>query len=134
MTSRLLRNRLSARSGMALYLVLAVLMVVTLVAGMFLNLILSQSTLTHHQVSRTQAYFAGRMGMNYAIEMLRQNDTDWPATGSYNRTICRTSGLCNKTEPDLPAAIRNITIYVGDVDAATNIRPINISVNYQNSS
>jgi Tfp pilus assembly protein PilX len=119
---------LHSRSGMALYLVLAVLMVVTLVAGMFLNLILSQSTLTQHQVSRSQAYFAGRMGMNYAIEMLRQNDTNWPDSGSYNRTICRTG--CDKNEPDLPAAINNITISVGPVDATTKVRPINISVNY----
>jgi Tfp pilus assembly protein PilX len=117
-----------SRSGMALYIVLSVLIVVSLVAGMFLNLILSQSTLTQHQVSRTQAYFAGRMGMNYAIEMLRQNDTNWPPTGVYNRTICRTG--CTKNEPDLPAAINNITISVGPVDAATGIRPINVSVNY----
>jgi Tfp pilus assembly protein PilX len=116
------------RSGMALYIVLSVLIVVSLVAGMFLNLILSQSTLTKHQVSRTQAYFAGRMGMNYAIEMLRQNDSNWNSPLSFNRTICRAG--CTKNEPDLPAAINNITIFVGPVDAATNVRPINISVNY----
>jgi Tfp pilus assembly protein PilX len=115
---------------MALYLVLAVLIVVVLVAGMFLNLVLSQTRLTHHQVTRTQAYFAARMGMNYAIEMLSRNDTEWPPTGTYNRTICKTAG-CNKTEPDLPDSIRNVTIFVGDVNATTNTRPVNITIDYR---
>lgn len=116
------------RSGMALYLVLAVLIVVVLIAGSFLNFILSQSTLTQHQVSRAQAYYAARMGMNYAIEMLRQNDTNWNSNSSFNRTICRSG--CDKNETDFPAAVNNITIFVGDVNITTNIRPINISVNY----
>lgn len=120
-----LRNR----SGMALYLVLAVLIAVSLVAQMFLNLILSQSKLTYHQAARTQAYFAGRMGMNYAIEMLRNNDPSWPATGPYNRTICRSG--CNKTEPDLPATIENITIFVDVFDINSGTRPLNITVNYK---
>jgi hypothetical protein len=123
-----LLDRSRARSGMALYLVLCVLVIMVLVAGMFLNFVLSHGTLTQHQVSRTQAYFAARMGMNYAIEMLRQNDTNWPPNGTYSRTICKSG--CDKNEADFPSSIKNITINVGDVNATTNIRPLNISVNY----
>jgi Tfp pilus assembly protein PilX len=122
---------LSSRKGMALYLVLTILIVVVLIAGMFLNLVLSQGRLTHHQVSRTQAYFAARMGMNYAIEMLSRNDPDWPSTGAYNRTICRlAASACNKTEPDLPLSIRSVTVRVGDVNTTTNVRPLNVVVDY----
>jgi Tfp pilus assembly protein PilX len=122
---------LPSRKGMALYLVLTILIVVILIAGMFLNLVLSQGRLTHHQVSRTQAYFAARMGMNYAVEMLSRNDSSWPSTGVYNRTICRAAAsACNKTEPDLPLSIRSVTVYVGDVNSTTNVRPLNITVDY----
>ncbi|MFA6384495.1 MAG: hypothetical protein WCY10_03900 [Candidatus Omnitrophota bacterium] len=120
---------LSSQKGMALYLVLAVLIVVVIIAGMFLNLVLSQARLTHHQVSRTQAYFAARMGMNYAIEMLSRNDPGWSSTSAFNYTICK-SGTCDKNEPDLPPSIRNVTINVGDVEIGSNIRPLNITVDY----
>jgi Tfp pilus assembly protein PilX len=121
------------RKGMALYLVLAVLIVVVMVAGMFLNLVLSQSRLTHHQVSRSQSYFAARLGMNYAIEMLRTGDPAWPATGTYRRIICKT-GPCDsvlpyKVEPDLPDGVRRIIIDVGDV-LADSTRPLNVTVDY----
>jgi Tfp pilus assembly protein PilX len=128
---RLMQAFCLSRKGMALYLVLTVLIVVVIIAGMFLNLVLSQGRLTHHQVSRTQAYFAARMGMNYAIEMLSRNDPQWLSTAAFNRTICSDAAAgCTKTEPNLPPSIRNVTIYVGDVAAGTNIRPLNVTVNY----
>jgi Tfp pilus assembly protein PilX len=117
-----------SKRGMALYLVLGVLVVTSIIASMFVNMMLSQTKLSTHQISRTHAFFAARLGMNYAIEMLSRNDTEWPPTGTYNRTICKSG--CNKTEPNLPSNINNITISVGTPNTTTGIRPLNISVNY----
>lgn len=123
-----------------MYLVLSVLIVTVLVANLFLSLVLSQGRFTHHRVSRTQAYYAAKLGMNYAIEMLSRRDPDWPATGTYTRRICRTSAAgCNKIEPDLPHTINSINITVGSAIAApapagfahlVGTRPINITVDY----
>lgn len=112
---------------MALYLVLAVLIITAIIAGMVLSLILSQSRLTHHTVSRVQAYYAARMGMNYAIEMLSNNDSVWSNSGTY--TICRSG--CTHDEPDLPFSIKGITVAVGDEGSGLNgTRPLNVTVNY----
>ena len=124
---------LNNRKGMALYLVLAVLVVTAIVAGMFLNLILSNSRLTHHTVSRSQAYFAAKLGMNYAIEMLSHNEPGWTDATAFDRTICRPDrGPCDKEEPDLPAAINNITIHVGALGTGLlGTRDLNITVDYR---
>lgn len=120
------------RRGMALYLVLAVLIITVMVAGMFLNLTLNQNRLTHHTVSRTQAYYAARLGMNYAIEMFNRNDPDWASPAAFTYTICRGPlGACDKVEPDLPSTINNITIYVGASGGGVNgTRPLNVTVDY----
>jgi hypothetical protein len=130
---RLKASFLLDRSGIVLYLVMAVLIVTVMVAGMFLNLILSHSRLTHHTVSRTQAYYAARLGMNYAIEMLSKNETGWTDSDPFNRTICA-SDSCYKKESDLPATINNITIYVGNLSDTANcmgVRCLNVTVDYQ---
>jgi Tfp pilus assembly protein PilX len=130
---RLATSCLANRKGMALYLVLGVLMVTVIVAGMFLNLVLSQSRLTHHTVSRTQAYYAARMGMTYAIERLSNgSDPDWPNSGEYHHHICRSG--CDKNEPDLPLTIKDINISVSNNITtggfANGTRHVNITVNY----
>lgn len=115
------------RSGMALYLVLAVLIVTFIVAGMSLNLVLSQSRLTHHSVSRVQAYYAAKLGMNYAIEMLSNNDTTWSSAGTY--TICRSG--CTHNETDLPGSINDISVIVGALGSGLEgTRNLTVTVNY----
>jgi len=57
--------------GVVLIIVLGTLLVVTIIGNIILSTIVSQSRLTHHQVSRIKAYYASQAGMNYAIEMLR---------------------------------------------------------------
>lgn len=52
-------------------MVLGTLLVVVILANVILSTILSQSRLTHHQISRIQAYYAAMAGMNYALEQLR---------------------------------------------------------------
>jgi len=65
-------------------MVLATIMIVVILANIVLNIVLSQTRLTHHQVSRIQAYYAGLAGMNYALEQLRTGN--WTAPNQYNLT------------------------------------------------
>ncbi len=120
--------RAEKQSGIALLLVLSVLAFVIILAKTFLILIENQSELTHHRVSRIQAYYAGRLGMQYAMEMIGKNP-NWPGTASNTFTICRSG--CNKLEPDLPLSINNITIFVGAPNSGIQgTRAINITVDY----
>ena len=130
---RLTLSSLHSCRGMALYLVLAVLIITVLVAGMFLNLTLSQNRLAHHTVSRTQAYYASRLGMNYAIEMLNRNETGWNSSDPFTYTICRVPSVgCDRDDADLPPSINNITIYAGAAGTGINgTRPLNITVDYR---
>lgn len=111
--------------GVLLIMVLATILVVTILANIALNIILSQARLTHHQVSRTQAYYAALAGVNYAIEKLRVNDADWPATGSYIRNLCRSAGSpCTGAgdivDGDMPVSLKNVEITVGAPGSGIN--------------
>lgn len=66
------------KKGALLFIVLAVVMIVVILAGVILSIISSQSRLTHHQVSRIKAYYAGKGMMNYTLEKLRTGDWDLP--------------------------------------------------------
>jgi Tfp pilus assembly protein PilX len=117
--------------GIALYLVLAVLLIVIIFANIVLSVISSQSRLTHHKVRRIQAYYAAQGGINAALEGLKANDTAWvpvPDTSPRTVTICHTGAGCNFADDDLPAAINSIVIRIGPRDAAG--MPVNATVNY----
>lgn len=68
--------------GIALYLVLGTLLVVVLLASIVLNLMLSQSRLGHHQISRIRAYYAGQAALNYVREELRLGNWVAPAANA----------------------------------------------------
>jgi len=70
------------KKGIALITVLVVLLVVVALANGILNIMLNQSRLTHHNVSRIRAYYAALAGIRLAYENLR--------TGSwvYNANYC----------------------------------------------
>lgn len=120
-------------------MVLSTLFIALLVSNIILRVILSQSRLTHHQVSRTQAYYAALAGINYALEMLRTSNPQWPRVGSYNRTICNTNPncvvtlpvgtVCNATEANFPCSVDLVTISVGDPGSG-NTRRVNATSNY----
>jgi Tfp pilus assembly protein PilX len=59
------------QKGIVLVLVLATILIVVLLGIAILNIISSQSRLTHHQLSRIQAYYANKAVINYAFEQLR---------------------------------------------------------------
>jgi Tfp pilus assembly protein PilX len=112
--------------GVALFVILAVVFVAVALAGTILNLMLSQTRLTHHQVSRIQAFYAAQAGMNYAFNRMRRDGcASYPCVW----TICRSG--CTQEEPGLPAAVNNVTITVypkgGTIDGINNVT---ITANY----
>jgi len=120
--------------GVALYFVLAILLVVVILANIILTFITSQTRLTGHQVKRIQAYYAAQAGMNLALEMLRNNDPNWITTDTAKvRRICRRLNECsapNLTEPSFPPSVNYVEIFIGPLDGATQSRVINTTVNY----
>lgn len=107
------------KKGVVLYMVLATLLIVVILANVVLGIILSQSRFTHHQVSRIQAYYASLAGMNLAREQLRTGA--W-GTGSY--TLCKSG--CTVNDSDIPYTV-NINISNPD---AQGIRTITLATNY----
>jgi Tfp pilus assembly protein PilX len=81
--------------GVALFIVIATIFVLILLANIILNLMLSQSRLTHHQVSRIQAYYASLAGVNYTYDALRRGAWVVPGAGaSDTHCISRNAGEC----------------------------------------
>ena len=104
--------------GIVLFIVLVTLLITVILANIIIALMASQSRLTHHQVSRIQAYYADYGAMNYAFDKMRRNDPVWPKPvlgDSYTHVLCRTAGSvpgCDVIEPNLPLSINSITITV----------------------
>ncbi|MFA5144976.1 MAG: hypothetical protein WC723_03105 [Candidatus Omnitrophota bacterium] len=57
--------------GIVLFIALATIFMVILLANIVLSIVSSQSRLTHHRVSRIQAYYAALAGVNFSLEQLR---------------------------------------------------------------
>jgi len=127
--------------GIALYMVLAVLLIVVIFGSIILNLIHNQSRLTHHQIKRIQAYYAAQAGITYALEAIRLNDYNWTATlNPITRIMCRNvTGVSpctavnltppNLTEPDLPLSINYVEIIISAFNPSYGNR-INATANY----
>jgi hypothetical protein len=107
--------------GVAMYMVLVTLLIVVVLANVVLTIMSSQSRLTHHQVSRIQAYYASQAGMVLALENLRIGEAGggWPLPlpdTYYTRVVCRDATLPGCTgaiiDDDLPISIQNITIFI----------------------
>lgn len=70
--------------------VLGIILVAVFLANVVLNIISSHPRLTHHQISRIQAYYAAWAGIGYAYDRMTAGDASWPTPapgGSYTRTI-----------------------------------------------
>jgi len=80
-------------NGVALFLVLGTMLIVIVLAGIILSIISSQSRLTHHQVSRIQAYYAAQSGMVYAFDQLRRGTPGWSATVASTHNLPTDSAL-----------------------------------------
>ncbi|MEK6727649.1 MAG: hypothetical protein AABY28_03105 [Candidatus Omnitrophota bacterium] len=129
------------RKAVVLFIVLAVLIVVIILAIIILSIMSSQSRLTHHQVSRIQAYYASLAGMNLAYDMLGQADNNvgnWPQPATvtpnlfYTRFLCREVASdvnCNTADAiidaNIPSSIKFVQVTVTDKTAVSPLRPCN---------
>jgi len=68
------------KKGVALFMVLATVLISVILAGVVLNIITSQNRLTQHKVDHIRAYYAAQAGMVYAIEMLRKGSWTYPGS------------------------------------------------------
>lgn len=110
----------SNKRGVVLFIVLATLMIVIVLANVILNIMSSQSRLTHHQVSRIQSYYAAQAGMNLALERLRTGTWN---TGTYS--LCKSG--CTVNDTDIPY---RVDINISDPNPTTNIRTITFTTTY----
>ncbi len=130
------------KKGVALFFVLAILLVVAILANISLNFILSHSRFTTHQIRRIQAYYAAQAGVNYAREQLRLNNAAWSTTtapadfrtfkicgGPYSAAYPTSCNGDNITEASFPSSISYVGITIGPLNA-TNSRAINATANF----
>ncbi|MFA5004806.1 MAG: hypothetical protein WC561_01610 [Candidatus Omnitrophota bacterium] len=103
------------KRGVALFITLAAVAIVIILANVVLNIMSTQGRLTHHQVSRIQAYYAAQAGMVYTMEMLKSGA--WSADASNIRYACHRSCIDSvaatytiPTDADIPYNIQ-VTIY-----------------------
>ncbi|MFH0790443.1 MAG: hypothetical protein V2A64_02320 [Candidatus Omnitrophota bacterium] len=109
--------------GIALLMVLTTLLVAAILGAILMNFMASQARLTHHQVSRIQAYYAAFAGMNYAYERLRTgtwaagtNCTCLPPTNCCGGPPAANSCCLATLDPNFaaifPSSVSNVEIYI----------------------
>jgi hypothetical protein len=91
--------------------------VVVVLSSVILYLVSSQSRLTHHQVSRIQAYYASLAGINYARERLRIN--------TWTTASCPPPDGCTLSDSNFPNSIQNrqVTIVIRTPGSAGCVNP-----------
>lgn len=95
------------KKAAALLIVLGVILVVSVLVNVVLQIMLNQSKLSQHQISRIQAYYAANAGIVYAFEKLR--------TGDYVPGTDCNSDVCNYTFSAgdyVPANVRSVSIQI----------------------
>ena len=92
------------KEGTILFIVVAIIMVVSVLATAMLRTIANQSRLTHHQVSRIQAQYAAKAGMVYALDRLRLG------TWTFAPSSCPNPLGCAVVDPSFPPSIQSVTV------------------------
>ncbi len=125
-------------------MVLGTILIIVVLANVILSIILSQTRLTHHQISRIQAYYAALGGMNYALDMLRRG----PAAGGWDTASCPAGSPCpipfdlrKEIDADFwPPSINSVSVIIKPTDAdptpegsgiaITGSAPVIVAVDY----
>ncbi len=99
------------KKGVVLFIVIGTVFIVIFLANVVLSIITSHSRLTHHQVSRIQAYYASMAGVNYALEMLRiGSPTGWTVNSCLPPNGCPIPfNLANDFHP---ASIKSVSVII----------------------
>lgn len=109
-----------SKKGTALFIVLATVLVVVILTNIILNIVSSQTRLTHHQVSRIKAYYAAQAGMVYALEKLRTGVWVPPATGSNYACLEPSTSTADCIDPG-----------VSPTTAAYRVKPFDADIPYK---
>jgi Tfp pilus assembly protein PilX len=126
----------SNKKGVILFVVLAIVLIVVILSGVILNIILNQSRITHHQVSRIQAYYASKGMMNYALEMVRTGVWVPNASGGANKYACHrncidvaTSDYTITTDDDIPYDVQ-VTIWPKNDALGSTVTQLDIKTQF----
>lgn len=119
---------MKGQKGIALFMVLSTLLIVVILANVIISVLLNQTRLTHHQVSRIQANYAGQAAILDALERL--------SNGNYNFDSCSAnSGGCSFTDADFPHTIKSVSVVIrrpGTPDCPPgNSACVSATVNYE---
>jgi Tfp pilus assembly protein PilX len=108
-----------ANRGMLLFIVIGIILIVVVLSTALLRVVSNHKRLTHHQVSRIQAFYAAKAGVMYALDKLRRNDDAcWPASGTIDRIMYPSGATgCNFNEPALPSSVKEVDIHVDPIDS-----------------
>ena len=125
------------KRGVVLFTVLAVIFIAVILTNVILALVSSHSRLTHHQVSRIQAFYAAQAGMNYALDQLRRGPSGTPAGWAVGSN-CVAASPCTLTDSGFPSQVKSVSIVIKPYNAADpdcNNSPnqsacINVTVDY----
>jgi len=127
------------KKGVVLLLVVATILVFVVLSGAILATISNQSRLTHHQVSRIKAYYAGKGIMNYAQDMLRRGTAlgGWAVDASYRYACHRNCSAWGVSSPnyvipvdsDIPYNIL-VTIYPLNQALGNTVTRLDIKTDY----
>jgi hypothetical protein len=132
-------TNLKLNRSVAIFFVVVTIVVVLILATFILSTMTNQSRLTHHQISRIQAFYACKAGINYAVDKLRLGS----ATGGWNTSSCPSPGGCTYSDTDFPSSIsgRQVVITIipsGQPGCLTpptgSIACINVSATYTYSA
>lgn len=74
------------KKGVAIFMVLATILIVVVLANVIMTIVSNQSRLTRHEVNRIQAYYSAQAALVYTLDKIRRGD--WPATGGSDRYYC----------------------------------------------
>jgi Tfp pilus assembly protein PilX len=78
-----------SRKGVALFMVLATILIVVVLANVVLTIISNQARLTRHEVGRIQAYYGAQAGLIYTMEKIRTGTAPaWPFSSASDRYYC----------------------------------------------
>jgi Tfp pilus assembly protein PilX len=120
-------KRKTNKRGVVLFVVLAIILVVAILSSVVLKAVTNQSRLTHHQVSRIQAYYAGKGVMNYALDMLRKGTWALPPSGVRYACHRNCAGMgvpsptyAIPTDSDIPYSILATLYSNGRIDIKTD--------------
>lgn len=81
----MLKKRID-KNGVALFMVLATILIVVVLANVALTIVSNQGRLTRHEVGRIQAYYSAQAGLQYTMAKIRVGI--WPSSGVAERYYC----------------------------------------------